>query len=115
MQFLPQDLVERIQDANMSQAKRKSRLHIRAKDEIWPILRKWDGGFSLDARKINTLRGLVHVYERANHVASWLILASDVEGNELICTVKCAQVVQNRPALDFERDENAPLALLPNY
>jgi hypothetical protein len=42
-----------------------------------------------------------------------LIVASVAEGSEVICDYKRSTAVADHAALDFVRDENAPVAYLP--
>jgi hypothetical protein len=38
-----------------------------------------------------------------------------VQAGQLICSFKRSTTISDRPALDYERDENAPVAYLPRY
>ena len=40
-------------------------------------------------------------------------MASGIENGELVCDFKRATAVKDRAALDFWRDENAPVGYLP--
>lgn len=113
MEFLPKDIIAGLHEATRREARHRSRLKVHAGGAVWPVLRRWRGGFALDAAQVTTLRGLVDLYEGARHVATALIVASDVEGGELICLTKRETKVADRPALDFVRDENAPVGYLP--
>ncbi|MFT3690751.1 hypothetical protein [Paenirhodobacter sp.] len=110
MEILSKDIVDGLRSAD---AGRRSRLRIRTGGDILPVLRCWRGGFSLDAEQIRHLRGLVDLYDGARHLSTCLIVASDVEGGELICTVKRETPVTDHAPLDFERAESAPAGLLP--
>lgn len=113
MEILPKDILAGLQEATRREAKRRSRLTVHAGGAVWPVLRRWRGGLALDAAQVTTLRGLVDLYEGSRHVATALIVASAVEGGELICATKRETKVADRPALDFVRDENAPVGYLP--
>lgn len=113
MEILPKDLVAGLRSADLADKRRQTRLRIHTGDDILPVLRRWRGGFSLDAEQITLLRGLVDLYEGSRHLSTCLIVASEIEAGELICTVKRETAVTDRAALDFARDENAPIALLP--
>lgn len=115
MEILPKDLVETVRAALLSEKRERARLRIHTGADIWPVLRRWHGGFSLDATQVSHLRGLVDLYDGARHLSTCLIVASEIEGNELICSVKRETAVADRAALDFARDENAPAALLPRF
>lgn len=113
MELLPKEVLIALQEARSRDARRRSRLSVHAAGTSWPILRRWRGGFSLDASQVTQLRGLVDIYDGSRHILTSLIVASEIEGDELICTAKRETAVTDRPALDFVRDERAPAGLLP--
>ncbi|SOC14117.1 hypothetical protein [Rhodobacter maris] len=114
MEFLPNDILNGLQQARSRETKRPSRLSVHAAGKVWPVLRRWVGGFSLDAEGVSKLRGHVDLYEGPRHISTALIMASEVEGSELLCTTKRETPVRQGPALDFVRDENAPVGYLPS-
>jgi hypothetical protein len=113
LEYLPQYVREGLEAARMRELKRKSRLRVQVGGAVFPILRFWDAGFALDAKLTPHLRGLVDVYDGANHIFQCLIVASTTEEGELVCEFKRSTAVLDRPALDYWRDENAPVALIP--
>ncbi|MCB1398601.1 MAG: hypothetical protein KDJ82_00720 [Rhodobacteraceae bacterium] len=113
MEVLPKEVLLALKEARSRDARQRARLSVHAAGSVWPILRRWRGGFSLDAAQVSQLRGLVEIHEGSRHILTSLIVASEIEGDELICTVKRETAVTDRPALDFVRNENAPAALLP--
>ena len=113
LEFLPQDIRDGLDMARKREAKRKSRLRVQAGDQIFPILRFWQDGFAVDADHTTQLRGLVDVFDGSRHIFQCLIIASTVEAGELVCEFKRSTAVLDKAPLDFWRDENAPVALLP--
>lgn len=113
LEFLPKDLRDSLHAAQTRQGKRKSRLRVQVGDAVYPILRFWQDGLALDASLTPHLRGTVDVYDGANHIFHCLIVASTMDGGELICEFKHATRVRDRAALDYWQDENAPVAYLP--
>lgn len=113
LEFLPKEVRDGLEAARKRDLKRKSRLRVQVGEAVFPILRFWDEGFSLDAALTPQLRGLVDVFDGANHIFQCLIVASVEEGGELVCDFKRSTAVLDRPALDYWRDENAPVAYLP--
>jgi hypothetical protein len=113
LSFLSKELREGLEAARKTEQRRKSRLRLQVGEAVFPILRMWEGGFALDATLSPHLRGLVDIYDGANHIAQCLIIASVSEGDEVICEYKRATAVATRAALDFVQDENAPIAYLP--
>lgn len=113
LEFLPQEIREGLDAARKREAKRKSRLRVQVGEAVFPILRFWHDGFALDASLAPGLRGLVDVYDGDRHIFQCLIVASTLENGDLVCDFKRSTAVTDRAPLDFWRDENAPVALLP--
>ena len=111
--FLPKEVRAGLEEARRRDLARRSRLRVMAGDDVYPILRRWDDGFSLDADQVAHLRGLVDIFDGSRHLSQCLIVASGIEGGELICTMKRDTAATDRAPLDFERDDAAPVALLP--
>ncbi|MEI4471433.1 hypothetical protein [Frigidibacter sp. MR17.24] len=114
-EVFPEDLRKQLLAAERKAQSRRSRLRVETGRESWPVLRRWEDGFALDARRVSHLRGLVDLYDGPRHVMQCLIFASGVEGDELICSVKSATPAGDRPPVDFVRPEGGPAALLPRY
>ncbi len=113
LEFLPKEIREGLEAARKRDLRRTSRLRVQVGGAVFPILRFWDEGFALDASMTPRIRGLVDVFDGANHIFQCLIVASVTEGGELVCEFKRSTVVLDRPALDYWRDENAPVGYLP--
>lgn len=114
MEFLPKDILDALRDAEGEKAARRTCLRVQYRDANWPVLRRWRDGFALDAAQVTHLRGLVDLYEGGRHIASALIVASEIEGGELICTLKRETRVSDRAPLDFVRSDTAPIGYLPS-
>ena len=112
-EFLPKEVRVGLEEARKKHLRRSSRLRVTAGGETFNVLRYWDDGFSLDADHTSHLRGLVDIYDGSRHLYQSLIVASEVEAGELICTMKRSTPALDRAPLDFERDENAPVGYLP--
>lgn len=114
LEFLPKEIREGLDAARKKDLRRRARLRVQVGDAVFPVLRFWDNGFALDADlSPGQLRGLVDVYDGARHVFQCLIVASSIENGELVCDFKRATAVKDRAALDFWRDESAPVGYLP--
>jgi hypothetical protein len=114
-EFLPKDVRDGLEAARKKDLMRRARLRVQVGEAVFPILRFWDQGFALDAGlSPGKLRGLVDVYDGSRHVFQCLIMASAIEDGELVCEFKRATAVKDRAALDFWRDENAPVGYLPS-
>ena len=113
LEFLPQDVRDGLDAAHRRASRRRSRLRVQVGEAVFPILRLHEEGMVIDAGMAPHLRGLVDIYDGSRHLCTALIVASTVENGELVCDFKRSTLVTDRPALDFWRDENAPVALLP--
>ena len=113
MEYLPKELVDGLDAARLRQQTRKSRLRVQLGAQLVPILRFWKDGFALDGAITQNLRGLVDIFDGAKHEFQCLIVASRVENGNLICDFKRATRVEDRAALDYIRDEFAPVGYLP--
>lgn len=112
LEFLPKEISDGLDAARMRDQKRRSRMRVQLGEDVFPILKLWDDGFALNADRAPHLRGLVDVFDGSRHICQCLIVASSVENGQLICEFKRSTNVTDGPALDFWRDENAPVALL---
>lgn len=113
-EYLPKEVREGLEQARLSERKRKSRMRIRVGDQSFTILRTWDKGFSLDSGDAPHIRGLVDLYDGATHVSQCLIVASEENGQEMVYEYKRATAALDRAPLDYSREESAPIALLPS-
>ncbi|VDC26097.1 hypothetical protein [Pseudogemmobacter humi] len=114
LEYLPQELRDQLEAARKRRAARKSKMRVEVNGAVFPVLRFWQGGFSLDADLCPArLRGLVDLHDGPRHVFQCLIIASEIEAGELVCEFKRATPVASRAALDYWRDENAPVGYLP--
>jgi len=111
-EFLPKEVRDGMEAARKRDLGRKTRLRVEVGEAVFPVLRLGDGGFALDADRAPRLRGLVDVYDGSRHICQCLIIASGIENGELVCDFKRATLAQDRPALDFWRDEHAPVGYL---
>lgn len=110
--FVSKEVQAGIELARRDAMRRKSRLRLHVGDEIYPVLRFWDSGFAMEAEVAPHLRGLVDLYDGAVHLYQCLIVASSEEEGEMIYEFKRHTAAADTAPLDFDRDENAPIALL---
>ncbi len=110
--FLPKEVREGLEAARKRDLKRKSRLRVHVDDDIFTILRFWENGFAMeeDAPK---LRGLVDIYDGSRHLYQCLIIASSEEDGEMVYEFKRNTQAHDKAPLDFYRDPQTPIALLP--
>ncbi len=111
--FLPKEVLEGLEMARKRDLKRRSRLRVKVGDETYPILRTWDTGFALDRDNTEHLRGLVDVFDGTRHLYQALIVATTDDGHEMSFEFKRSTVASDKPPLDYDRPDDAPVALLP--
>ncbi len=110
--FLPKEVRQGLEAARRAELRKKSRLRVRVGDDVYRVLRFWDGGFALEAEDAPHLRGLVDLYNGGVHLYQCLIVASAEEDGEMRFEFKRNTAAVDRAPLDFARDENAPIALI---
>lgn len=111
-EFLPKEVRDGIELARSRELRRKSRLRLLVDGQILPIRRLWNTGVSVDASGAPHMRGLVDVYDGSRHLCQCLIIASEEAAGEMVYEFKRQTFVTDRPALDYEADETAPVGLI---
>ncbi|MBV1868219.1 MAG: hypothetical protein KUG69_09990 [Marinosulfonomonas sp.] len=111
-EYLPKEVREGLELARKQAMRRQSRLRLHVGDTVFPILRFWETGFSLDMEDAPQLRGLVDIYDGTHHLYQCLIVASEEDGSTMIYEFKRRTAALDKVPLDFVHDENAPVALL---
>ena len=111
--YISPELEEMLKAARKKAMTRSSRLRVHVGEQAYPILKLWDGGFALDAEDAPHLRGLVDIYDSAKHLMECLIIASAEEEGLMHYEFKRNTASGDGAPLDYERDEDAPIALLP--
>ncbi|WP_372570455.1 hypothetical protein [Ruegeria jejuensis] len=101
-----------LEAARLEGIKKASRLRVEAGKEYFPVLGLWRTGFSVEAATTPRLRGLVDLYDEANHLYQCLIVASEEDGGEMHYEFKRSTAATDRAPLDFYRAPDAPIALL---
>jgi hypothetical protein len=115
LEFLPQEIRDGLDGAKKRDMRRRSRLRIQWGDAVFPVLRMWENGLALDGERTPHLRGLIDLYDGANHIFQCLIVASYTEDGEVICDFKRLTPVADRAALDFVQDVTKPGGYLPRH
>ncbi|NNK16648.1 MAG: hypothetical protein HKP51_07065 [Sulfitobacter sp.] len=98
--------------ARLKSLRKASRLRVDADGQLYPVLRLEKTGFTIAAENAPHLRGLVELYDGANHLFQCLIVASEEEAGEMRYEFKRATAVASAAALDFEKATDAPVALI---
>ncbi len=110
--YVPKEVQAGLDSARLARLKKASRLRLSADGVTSPVLRMWKTGFAIDAAKAPNLRGLVDLYDGANHLFQCLIVASERDGGDMVFEFKRLTVVSHQPPLDFAQSADAPVALI---
>ncbi|WIY26493.1 hypothetical protein [Parasedimentitalea psychrophila] len=110
--YLPKEVQEGLDAARLAAMKKSSRLRVCVGGEVYRVLRMWKDGFAVEEGIVPKLRGLVDIYDGTNHLYQCLIVGTEVEAGEMQYEFKRATAVADKPALDFYRAPDAPVALL---
>ncbi|WP_333830637.1 hypothetical protein [Pararhodobacter sp.] len=113
LEHLPEDIRQGIAAAQRRSLRRGSRLCVHVNDAVFPVLRLWETGFAVDARRVPRLRGLVDIYDGPRHIRQCLIIASENDGNEMSYDFKRATVIAEDPVRDYADDSTPPSGYLP--
>ena len=113
LEFLPKEISDGLQAARVLERRRKTRLRVHSGEAVFPVLRFWHDGLTLDASLTPHPRGLVDVYDGARHIFQCLIVATSAENGELVCAFKRLTAVQDKAPLDYWRDDSLPVGYLP--
>ncbi|MEX0351406.1 MAG: hypothetical protein AB3N15_18435 [Paracoccaceae bacterium] len=110
--YVSKEIRAGLEAARLAGIKKASRLRVEVGEEYYPVLGLWRAGFSVEAASTPRLRGLVDVYDGANHLYQCLIVASKEDGGEVHYEFKRSTAATDRAPLDFYRAPDAPVALL---
>ncbi|MAM61914.1 hypothetical protein [Maritimibacter sp. UBA3975] len=113
MDHLPENLREELAAAQKKKARKAAHMRVAVGEEMYPVLEFRDGGFALDIQDAPKLRGLVDLYAGPNHLYQCLIVASEADGALMRYDFKRSTAATDKAPLDFARDPDAPIALLP--
>ncbi len=110
--FLSKEVQQGLNEARAQHKRKKARHRVRFDGTMYPVLKLWDTGFSLQAGAAPNMRGLVDLFEGANHVSRCLIIASDGQDGEVKFEFKRSTPTSDKAALDFALRPDTPIALL---
>ena len=111
--ILPDAVRKGLEEARKAATKLHSRMCVHDGDDIYRILRLWDGGFALESGVADKLRGRVEIYDGPRHLYQCLIVGSEGQGDERVFEFKWLHQVSSQPAVDFVREDVIPAGYLP--
>lgn len=110
--FLPKDVQDGLDRARLAAMRRAHRLTVEVAGQAYPVLRAWEGGFSVTAQTAPRLRGLVDLFDGGTHLSQCLIVTSREEHGEWHFEYKRMTEASGSQPLDFARDTGGPAGLL---
>jgi len=110
--YVSREMRAELDAARIAGLKKTSRLRVEIGDNRYKILKLWKDGFAVEAATTPQLRGLVDIYDGANHLYQCLIVADQDEGGEMRYEFKRSTAAHDKAPLDFYRAPDAPIALL---
>ncbi|MEQ9243309.1 hypothetical protein [Roseovarius indicus] len=110
--YLPPEVQAGLDDARKRALKKSQRLSVQAGEETFRVLEAWDDGFALELAVADHLRGMVDLYDGPTLVSQCLIVASEEDGNQMRFEYKRMTEATGEQPVDFEKPENAPVALI---
>lgn len=112
LESLPQSIWNELHSAQTKAADQKTRMRVEANGESHKVLCLTKNGFALGLDDAPNLRGLVDLYDGGRHVSQCLIVAAEEDAGQMVYEFKRNTSAADGAPLDFERQENAPIALL---
>lgn len=113
MDSVPKELLEGLHQAQKAKARKQARFRVAVGEAYYPVIEFTESGFALDIEDAPKLRGLVDLYAGPNHLYECLIVASEEDGALMRYEFKRATPAEDKAPLDYARDPDAPVALLP--
>ncbi|WP_171232692.1 hypothetical protein [Ruegeria sp. HKCCA4812] len=110
--YVSKEIRAELDAARIATLKKTSRLRVEMGDNTYKILKLWKDGFTVEAETTPRLRGLVDIFDGANHLYQCLIVADEDEGGEMRYEFKRSTAAHDSAPLDFYRAPDAPIALL---
>lgn len=111
-EYLPKELRDEM-DAAQKYAKRKRATRsVHVGDEAFAILEMSDHGFAVSADEAPRLRGLVDIYQGAQHLYQALIVASSEYGDLMRYDFKRNTATAQTAPVDFILSDARPAGLL---
>ena len=108
--FLPKGFEPGSGKVRMSRPVRASELCVKAGSMIYPVLRRWAGGFVVSAMDVPVLEGVVDLYDGAEHLHQCLITCCEQDQGEMIFSVKQSSVMDYAVVSETGADDAAAVA-----
>ena len=110
--YMPKEVREGLDAARRTAQRKRGRMRLEVGGESLTVLRYWDDGLAVGADEAAHVRGLADIYDGPRHVAQCLIVASSEAHGEMVYEFKRNTAAQDRPPVDFVREEEPVSGLL---
>lgn len=110
--FFSNEVMDGIQAARKKAERQKNRLCVHVGEEVYPVVKYWESGFSVELDAVPKLRGLIDLYDGPRHLSQCLIIRANQDGGRMNYEFKRRTEATDKAPLDYERDNDAPIALL---
>ncbi len=105
------EVLDGLERARKSAVAQSKRLRVMAQDQVFSVLRSWDGGFALSSDAPH-MRGTVAFCDGTTLLHECLIVCSALEGREMIYEYKRMTKAGLDRVLDYVQADDAPVALI---
>jgi len=72
--FISNEVLDGIKAARQKAERKKNRLRVHVGEDVYPVVKYWRTGFSVDLDTVPKLRGLVDLYDGGRHLSQCLII-----------------------------------------
>jgi len=112
LEFLPEDIRRGLEAARSRAARQKSRLCVHVGDDVFPIQKLDDFGFTVDLRRVPPLRGFVDIFDGPKHLSRALIIAASEDGHAMTYDFKRETPVKETRIRDYAEERVGPSGYL---
>lgn len=111
-EYLPKEIRDQLAAAHRHVKRKRATRSVHVGDEAFAILEMTGDGFALMAEEAPRLRGLIDIYEGAQHLYQALIVASAEDGDLMRYDFKRNTATASTAPVDFVRPDTHPAGLL---
>lgn len=111
-EYLPKEIRDQLAAAQRHVKRKRATRSVHVGDQAFAILEMSNDGFSLVADEAPRLRGLIDIYEGAQHLYQALIVASAEDGDLMRYDFKRNTATAHTAPVDFVQSHTRPAGLL---
>ena len=111
-EFLPKEIRDQLAASQRSAKRKRATRSVHIGDEAFAILEMSNDGFAVIADEAPRLRGLIDIYDGAQHLYQALIVASSQDGDMMRYDFKRNTAAVRDAPVDFVHAKTRPAGLL---